>query len=559
MPCTSLSTPPRAPWPAHRRALVVALGLAVVLGGAPARAAPPDVAAREAGAAVLPAEVLGALQAAKVPASALAVVVQEAGGGERLAWQPAQPMNPASLFKLVTTYAALDRLGPAWSWSTPVWATGPVKDGVLDGSVYIEGRGDPKLVLERVWLLLRRLQQEGVREIRGDLVLDHGFFAVPGRHPGEFDNEPLRPQNVQPDALLINQKVVEYRFLPEPGASHARVVADPALAGMPDEDTVPLAPGDCGDWRGALQPAAEPPGPLRFAGRLPAACGQRTWRIAVPDAAGYGARLVARLWRDLGGRVGGAVRDGSVPPHARLLFEWPSPPLAEVVRDINKFSNNVMAEQLFLSLAAPAAAASAVPGAAVGAAGTSSGGASAPAAAGTLAAAPAAPPAYVRPPPVTEAAARGALLSWLGERLGDDFAAQVVPDNGSGLSRDARVSAAALARLLQHAWASGVMPEVLASLPVSGTDGTLRRFAAAPGRAHLKTGSLRDVAGVAGYVLADNGRRYIVVALINHPQAGTARPALDAVVRWAGSAGAPAAAPDLTACCARRLPRPAAP
>ncbi|WP_374674064.1 D-alanyl-D-alanine carboxypeptidase/D-alanyl-D-alanine-endopeptidase [Ideonella sp.] len=549
MPCTRSSTPPRAHRPAYRRALAVALGLAAVLGVAPAHAAPPEAPAREAGAAVLPAEVLGALQAAKVPASALAVVVQEAGGGERLGWQPAQPMNPASLFKLLTTYAALDRLGPAWSWSTPVWATGPLKDGVLDGSVHIEGRGDPKLVLERVWLLLRRLQQEGVREIRGDLVLDHGFFAVPGRHPGEFDNEPLRPQNVQPDALLINQKVVEYRFLPEPASLHARVVADPALAGMPDEDTVPLALGDCGDWRGALQPAAEPPGALRFAGRLPAACGPRTWRIAVPDAAGYGARLVARLWRDLGGRVGGAVRDGSVPPGARLLFEWPSPPLAEVVRDINKFSNNVMAEQLFLSLAAPEAAASAVPGAAPGAPGMSSGAASGPG--------PAAPPVYVRPPPVTQAAARGALLSWLTERLGDDMAAQVVPDNGSGLSRDARVSAAALARLLQHAWASGVMPEMLASLPVSGTDGTLRRFAAAPGRAHLKTGSLRDVAGVAGYVLADDGRRYIVVALINHPQAGTARPALDAVVRWAGSAGAPT--PAITACCARRLPRPAAP
>ena len=106
-------------------------------------------------------------------------------------------------------------------------------------------------------------------------------------------------------------------------------------------------------------------------------------------------------------------------------------------------------------------------------------------------------------------------------------------DNGSGLSRETRLTAQQLARLLQSAWASPVMPELMASLPVSGTDGTLTRSKATPGRAHLKTGSLRDVAGVAGYVLAHNGRRYVVVAVVNHPNANAARPAIDALVQWA--------------------------
>jgi D-alanyl-D-alanine carboxypeptidase/D-alanyl-D-alanine-endopeptidase (penicillin-binding protein 4) len=114
--------------------------------------------------------------------------------------------------------------------------------------------------------------------------------------------------------------------------------------------------------------------------------------------------------------------------------------------------------------------------------------------------------------------------------------------NGSGLTRDSRLTAAILGRLLQAAWSSAVMPELMSSLPVAGIDGTLRRSKGVPGRAHLKTGSLRDVVGVAGYVLGDSGRRYAVVAIVNHPNANAARPALEAIAEWAAS-DAPALAP----------------
>lgn len=485
------------------------------------------LAAAAAGAQTLPAEVRAALQQARVPASALAAVVQEVGAGPRaLAWNEQQPVNPASLFKLVTTYAALDQLGPAWAWSTPVYVSGTLRDGVLDGSVAIQGRGDPKLVLERVWLLLRRLQQSGVREIRGDIVLDHSFFAPAARAPGDFDNEPYKPQNVQPDALLLNFKSVSYRFVPEPAAGVARIGAEPALAGVLVDAAVPLADGPCEDWRGALKADMAEPMRVRFGGRYALACGERVWPLAAADAPGYGVRLVAQLWRELGGQLGGSVRDGPVPAGARLAFELASPPLAEVVRDINKYSNNVMAEQLFLSLAAPAAAAAtAAPSAAPASAATP---ASAP---GTAAAEPLPPGAW--PSPVTAEDARSALRHWLARRFDDGAAEQTTIDNGSGLSRDTRISAVLMARLLQAAWASGVMPELISSLPITGTDGTLRRSTATAGRAHLKTGSLRDVAALAGYVLSDSGKRYVLVAIVNHPQAAAARPALDALVQWA--------------------------
>ncbi|MEW6703384.1 MAG: D-alanyl-D-alanine carboxypeptidase/D-alanyl-D-alanine-endopeptidase [Pseudomonadota bacterium] len=446
-------------------------------------------AAGTALAQALPPAVMQALAQAQVPAQHMAVVVQPVdGGAPRLQAQADVPMNPASLMKLVTTTAALELLGPAYTWPTPVWLDGRVRNGTLDGSLVIQGTGDPKLVLERVWLLLRRVQQAGVQRIRGDIVLDRSAFATPAGRPADFDGEPLKPYNVQPDALLLNHKAVVYTFTPEPERRRARVSAEPALAGVMLPATVRLDAGPCEDWRTQLQASFEPPR-VRFRGSYPAACGERQWPVAFPEADRYNARLLQALWREMGGTLRGTVRDGAAPADRAPSFVVSSPPLADVVRDINKFSNNVMAQQLFLTL---------------GAARAGSG---------------------------TPEAARQVVQQWLAERFGP-AAGGTVLDNGSGLSREQRTTARLLARLLLHAYAGPTMPELMSSLPVSAQDGTLRRMQGAPGRAHLKTGSLRDVAGIAGYVLGASGKRYVLVALIHDPQAPAARGALDALVQW---------------------------
>jgi D-alanyl-D-alanine carboxypeptidase/D-alanyl-D-alanine-endopeptidase (penicillin-binding protein 4) len=465
-------------------------GLVLAACSALAQAAPPATPR------LLPAEVEALLRREQLPLDAVSVLVQEVGARRsRLAWNIHAPMNPASLVKLLTTYAALDLLGPAWTWATPVWLNGPVRDGVLEGSLVIQGRGDPKLQFERVWLLLRRVQSLGVREIRGDIVLDQSAFAPATGSPAAFDNEPLRPYNASPEALLLSQKAVIYGFTPDAQRGLAFINAEPPLAGVQVDASVPLLPGPCDDWRASLKASFADPARVRFAGAYPLACGDKQWPVAWPEPQAFAGRLLEALWRELGGRLTGTVRTGPAPAGVAPSFELVSPPLAEVVRDINKFSNNVMAQQLFLTLA------------------------------------------QQRQGIGTPEAAREMLNLWLLERLGEPLDG-VVLDNGSGLSRDTRISAALLARLLQHAWASPVMPELMASLPVNGVDGTLRRWKAGPGRAHLKTGSLRDVAGVAGYVLAASGRRYVLVALVNHPNANAARPALDALVQWAIDEGA---------------------
>jgi D-alanyl-D-alanine carboxypeptidase/D-alanyl-D-alanine-endopeptidase (penicillin-binding protein 4) len=537
----------------------------------------------------LPPEVRQALRRSGVPDHALSVVIQPAGGGPtRLQHQATLPVNPASLTKLVTTYMALDRLGPAWAWPTPVHLGGPVRDGVLDGDLVIEGRGDPTLVIERLWQGLLALRQGGIERIRGDIVLDRRAFAPAEASPADFDGDPTRPYNVLPDALLLNYHAALWTFEPDPANGRARVIRDvdlpapgpgtpptgddrvraasaanaPVPPTAPAVASVPLTAGPCGDWRSSLR--IEPAGAdWRPRGAYPAACKAQTWPLAAADPQAFGERLMGDLWRAVGGRLDGRVRSvsakdttgirpGADPTPADPRLVWRSPPLAQVVRDINKFSNNVMAQQLFLTLGVMAMQAPPDANDSNGTnntSGTSSAhGDETPEATpgrerGRQAGAAAVPP---WPGTATPQAARAAMQRWVTARLGPPAPGEFVIDNGSGLSRQTRMSAQWLARMLQHAWSSPVMPEFLASLPVAGVDGTMRRSRATPGRAHLKTGSLRDVIGRAGYVLDDQGRRHVFVALIQHPNAQAARPALDALVEWAMRA-APAPAPTAAA------------
>lgn len=439
----------------------------------------------------LPPTVAKALARAQVPVEAVSLLVSEAGGhgAPLLSLHAERPRNPASVMKLVTTVAGLEILGPSWNWNTPVYVDGSISDGTLHGNLYLQGRGDPKLVVERLWLLLRRVQSLGIRHITGDIVLDRSAFEVEPQDPGEFDGERLRPYNASPDALLLNFKSVLMTFVPDPAAQVARVHYEPPLAGVTLQTTVPLAPGECGDYRGALHAEVNDPARIAFAGRYPASCGEKTWPMAYTDPASYGVRAIGGLWREMGGRLDGQVRDGRVPAGLAPVFEFPSLPLAEIVRTINKYSNNVMTQQLFLTLSQQQTGK------------------------GTL------------------ARSRIIVQDWWQQRFGASEEPSL--SNGSGLSRTDRISAHALERLLQYAWISPLMPELLSSLPISGQDGTLKADRwHARGFAHLKTGSLRDVAAVAGIVHAGGGHRYVLVAIVNHPNAAAARPAIEALVEW---------------------------
>jgi len=453
----------------------------------------------------LPAPVEAALARAQIPREAVSIYAApvEAQRPVRLAWQTRTAMNPASVMKLVTTYAALEQLGPAYVWRTPVYLDGVVDQGAFRGTVYIQGAGDPKLVSERLWLLLGRLQGMGVKVIVGDVVLDHSAFQVSGHDAAAFDNEPFRPYNAGPDALLINYKTQVLGFIPDPAAGVARIHYELPMAGVQAPASVPLAPAGtaCGDWRAQLQADWSDPQRIQLLGRYPASCGDKNWPVALAGPERFAARAIEGMWRSMGGQITGRVRDGQVPPGLKPAWDNVSPALTEVVRDINKFSNNVMARQLFLTLGRPLSTTNDASGIA----------------------------------PVTLQDAQAAVARTVRDLTSATTCGpeQLVLDNGSGLSRTESSTAACLGHWLRALWASPTMPDLVASLPLTGVDGTARRWEGAAGHARIKTGSLAGVAAAAGYVDGVSGQRHVVVGLVQHPRAAQARPVLEALLNWA--------------------------
>lgn len=444
----------------------------------------------------LPVPVASALREAGIPQEAVGLYVRRVDQTRPLLENQADvPMNPASAMKLLTTYAGLELLGPAHVWKTEIYATGSIEAGVLAGDLVLKGYGDPALTLPAFWDMLRGLRQSGLREIRGDLVLDRSHFDIPAQDPGAFDGEPWRAYNALPDALLVNFKAIRFRLRGDAAQGRVNVEADPELPVLEVINQIELRHGPCADWKDRITHRVDHAGGrvvVALGGHYSAACGEKSLELAVLDDAVYVEQLFRWLWAEQGGMLHGVSRQGILPAGAVLLARAHSPPLAEIVRMINKYSNNVMARQLLLTLGAERKGA----------------------------------------PGNTEKGI-AVLREWLMDKK-LDFP-ELVLENGAGLSRQERISARHLGEMLISAWQSPVMPELMASLPVAAMDGTLeRRLLGSPvaGRAHLKTGSLDGVRAVAGYLLDRQGQRWVVVFVVNHTRAGESRQAQDALLEW---------------------------
>lgn len=440
----------------------------------------------------MPPVVAAALRAAGIPAGAIGTYVQEVGSAKPLIASNADlPLNPASTMKLLTTNAALELLGPTFTWKTTAYASGAQVGDVLQGDLIIKGSGDPKLVLENFWLFLRQIRAKGIRQIDGNLLLDRSAFEDNVVDPNKFDGDPSKPYNVGPDALLLNYKSIHLRFAANE-VGGVNVNLDPPLAGY-----AVLAPklrkGECEDWQTALRANINGDN-ASFTGGFSSACGEKDWYVHPYKMSHtqYFAAVFRQLWQELGGVFKGDVKNGTAPANATFLTEWESISLPEVIRDINKFSNNVMARQLLLTLGVDG----------------------------------------LKTPTNPERGAQ-AVKNWLAAK--GIAAPDLVIENGSGLSRNERVSAATMGRMLVAAFRSPIMPEFISSMPLVGYDGTMRKRLKShgvAGNAHIKSGSLNDVRSVAGYVLAASGKRYALVSIINHTNAARGRDAHDALLQW---------------------------
>jgi D-alanyl-D-alanine carboxypeptidase/D-alanyl-D-alanine-endopeptidase (penicillin-binding protein 4) len=390
---------------------------------------------------------------------------------------------------------ALDTLGPAFTWKTEVYSLGETNGSVLKGDLLIKGYGDPWLVTERVWQMLRQIRQQGIRRITGDLLIDDSHFDVPYHDPGKFDREPLRAYNVAPNALLMNFKVVHYHFEPEPASGTVTIRIDPPLRNLQIDNRLKLVQGSCrGYQRGITITPNHAVDRMIMTGKFPSGCRSYAMGRTALSHNQFTFGLFKSIWLDSGGEFSGSYWNVVKPDHAEPLLVFESWPLADVITKVNKHSNNVMARQLLFTLGAEMHA---VPG--------------------------------------TEEGGRQVVEEWLKER--QLHFEDLKLDNGSGLSRESRLSAKVIGGILRYAWQSPYMPEFLSSLSLSGLDGTLaRRFRNDPltGRAHIKTGRLDDVAAIAGYLQSRSGNRYAVVALQNHTDVhrGPGEEVQTALLRW---------------------------
>ena len=406
-----------------------------------------------------------------------------------------QPMNPGSIMKLVTTYAALEILGPTHSWDTRFYATGELKGNVLDGDLYVQFGGDPKLTIERLWGTLRELRGMGIDTITGDLVLDGEVFRLPAGLPVFDDNgdNPHAPFLVEPSGYLANLNLLHFQVRADERGTQAWSTPDLDQVVI-DNRVIATAESGCParrqfDW----QPIRHDDGRItvRVTGELPQGCRTSAYLSLLPHRQ-YTAGLIRSLWQELGGSLAGKDRFETTPESARLMMVTTSPDLVTTVRDINKWSSNVMARQLLLALGAEN-----------------------------------------RQPDEEDDRVAGirVIYEWLAAK-GINTAGMVI-DNGAGLSRYERLTARQTARILQHAWSSPFAADLMASLPLIAMDGTMGRRlrnTALEGEGRIKTGYLEDVRSIAGFTRDKSQTSWAIVGMVNHSPAWNGQALLDKVL-----------------------------
>ncbi|MCG8324212.1 MAG: D-alanyl-D-alanine carboxypeptidase/D-alanyl-D-alanine-endopeptidase [Thiotrichales bacterium] len=445
----------------------------------------------------LPAEIIRVLDKHKLPHHSMSLYIREIGTSlPLLDYQSNEPRNPASVMKMVTTLAGLELLGPDYVWETNFHSDGKVNGNTLNGNLIIEGGGDPFLVRETFWHMLYTLQLRGIKHIKGDLIIDNTLFEPEPGTTGDFDRKPYRAYNVFPDAALLNFTAQSFILIPRHGKLH--IYADPPSSTLTIRNKVTITKGRCRGLRSSLKMHVTGNNSgqtiVEFSGQYPERCGEREMLRSVTNNSQFLFGVFKSLWEEMGGTISGTGKTGQTPENTRILHRQFSRPLYDIIDYINKHSNNVMARQLLLTIGKETQGA-----------------------------------------PATRAAGENAIRGWITKKnINSDG---IIIENGSGLSRKARIKARTLADLLEQAWQSPFQPEFLSSLPIAGVDGTMKKRLnshISAGSMRIKTGLLRDVRSMAGYVTTQSGKSYVMVSFQNHRgvQNWTGTEVQDALLKW---------------------------
>lgn len=392
-----------------------------------------------------------------LPAQTVAVYAEPLNGDRALVdINSALLIPPASCVKLTTAAASLSELGVDYRFKT-AFLTAAKPRGPTVTTLYVKGNGDPFVTPEALWRMARDLVDHGVTRIRGDAIIDDSFFA--GSHYPHKDSGNYNAYEAPIGAVTANFNTVEFIVGPGPTAgSPAHVAVDPPAPYIRMINKVKTGPAfrvyvsrDVSDDHETFT--------LRGTVKLGQKLETMARSIARPTR--YAASLFAMMLEQNGVKLDGAVKPGKVPETAYPFFESPSRPLALLVRDMNKFSSNFIAEQIVQHLG-----------------GLRTG------------------------KPATTPRGLMAVREWL-SGIGIERDAYVL-ENGSGLSAKSLMTAEQLVRILKEAARDpAIGPDFVSSLAILGVDGTMRHWHGAQslrGKLRAKTGTLRGIAALAGFV-----------------------------------------------------------
>ena len=457
----------------------------------------------------LPAPVSRAIAASGLPLKSFGLFAQEVIGERTVfALNEDQPYTMASTTKIVTSLAALDLLGPTYQWRTSAFVLGTLNEGRLIGDLLIVGGGNAQLTSADLRGWLARMREQGLREIDGDIVLDrYAFQLTANDHVGTPAQSASQPRHVWPDAMTLDEGLIGISVQPARGKRPALALTA-VLADLRIDNRMTMATGDapCEATPRWEHNSSESDGRATIVvqGTWAASCGPRVITFVPPPDSGIAARALPAMWAAAGGVLHGRVVAAAETPGTSPIplgrdgeFQRPlsfhgSKPLAQLVRDINKSSDNVAARNLMLSLS----------------------------------------PGFPERP-ATLAGAQKIVGMWLREQ--GLSTSDVRVENGSGLSHSERAKPRAMVQLLRKAWRTDQAQAFFESLPIAGVDGTLKyrlQGGRAAGQAYLKTGTLNDTCALAGYVHGVSGKMYAVSIMVNDADAALGRPALDAMIEW---------------------------
>ena len=401
-------------------------------------------------------------------------------------------MSPGSIMKLVTTFAALELLGPNHHWDTDFLTDGVMAGDTLKGNLYVRFGGDPKLTLERLWTTLSELRSMGIARVEGNLILDGTYFEIDDGFPVFEDNgnNPHAPFLVEPSAYLTNLNLMHFQVRADERGTQAW--STPSLGEVViDNRVVATAEGPCPSrrnfqWEPILHDDHRVT--VRVTGELPQGCRTTRYLSLLPHEQ-YSASVIRSLLADLGITVSGGDLNGVTPEDARLVMKTTSPDLVTMVRDINKWSSNVMARQLLLTIGAEN---------------------------------------RLEEENDDRVAGIRMIYDWL-EDKGINTTGMVI-DNGAGLTRHGRITARQGAQILEHAWNSAYSADLMASMPIIAMDGTMARRlrnTGMDGEGRIKTGYLENVRSIAGFTRDSNNTTWAVVGMVNNDPAWNGQAVLD--------------------------------